>query len=161
PSERKTFEHGKLVSDVPSPDALVGMRDGLIQTTADVMTLVRALERGVSVPTEAGPVKLSPKQVQYYGLSMGGIYGTMLMGTDPDVRDGLLNSGGGPILDIFREAYFRFLLARQLRIDHPDLLNGGPGLSGFTESQPDPTDPPITHPHRGSSPIRWYLALGD
>src|SRR5207247_1836114 len=143
------FRRGKRVADIPSPDALVGMRDGLIQTTADVMALVRAIERGVSVPTDLGSVQLSAKRVQYYGLSMGGIYGTMLMGTDPDVPDGLLNSGGGPILDIFREAYFRFLLARQLRIDHPDLLNGGPGLNGFTESQPDPIDPPITHPHPG------------
>src|SRR5205823_9612221 len=63
--------------------------------------------------------------------------------------------------DIFREAYFRFLLARQMRIDHPNLLNGGPGLNGFTESQPDPTDPPITHPRPGSFPIRQYLAFGD
>src|SRR5438874_3359913 len=97
--------------------ALVGMRDGLIQTTSDVMALVRAIERGVSVPTDAGPVALSPKRVQYYGLSFGAIYGTMLMATDPDVRDGLLNSGGGPIFEAFREAYFRFLLAKLLRIN--------------------------------------------
>ena len=56
PSDRKIFEHGKRVADLPSPYVLVGMRDGLIQTTSDVMTLVRALERGVSVPTDAGLV---------------------------------------------------------------------------------------------------------
>jgi hypothetical protein len=158
PTDRKTFRHGKLVADTPSPNALVLMRDGLIQTTSDVMTLVRAIEHGVSVPTDAGPVKLSPRRVQYYGLSMGGIYGTMLMGTDPDVRDGLLNSGGGPIADIFREAFFRFLLGKDLRINRPSLLNGGPGLDGFTESEPDPTDPPNTHPRRGSFAIRQLVA---
>src|SRR5205807_501992 len=127
PTDRKMYRHGKVVADRPSPEQLVGLRDGVIQTTADLMTLVRAVERGVSVPTAAGPVALSPKHVQYYGLSFGGIYGTALMGTDPDVRDGFLNSGGGPILDIFREAFYRFLLAKWLGLNRPDLLNGGPG----------------------------------
>src|SRR5207244_11471456 len=71
PTDRKVFRRGKRVADVPSPDALVGMRDGLIQTTADVMALVRAIERGVSVPTDLGSVQLSAKRVQYYGVSMG------------------------------------------------------------------------------------------
>src|SRR5438874_2900739 len=55
PTDRKVFRGGKLVTDVPSPLALVDMRDGLIQTTADVMALVRAIEHGVSVPTDLGP----------------------------------------------------------------------------------------------------------
>src|SRR5437764_639091 len=77
------------------------------------------------------------------------------------VPDGFLNSGGGPILDIFREAYYRFLLAKWLRINRPNLLNGGPGLNGFTESEPDPTDPPMTHPAAGSFAIRRWLAYGN
>jgi hypothetical protein len=161
PTDRKVFRHGKLAADHPSPYQLVGLRDGVVQTTADVMALVRAIERGVSVPTAAGPIALSPKRVQYYGLSFGGIYGTALMGTDPDVRDGFLNSGGGPILDIFREAFYRSLLAKWLRLNRPGLLNGGPGLNGFTESEPDPTDPPITHPAPGSFAIRRFLAYGN
>jgi hypothetical protein len=142
-------------------NALVGLRDGLIQTTSDVMTLVRAVERGVNVPTSTGKVALSPKNVEYYGLSFGGIYGTMLMGTDPDVKVGFLNSGGGPILDIARESGFRDLLAASFKVSHPSLLNGGPGLDGFTESLPDMTDPPITTPYKGSFVIRQSLASGN
>jgi hypothetical protein len=161
PTDRKIFRNGKLVADLPNPDSLVGLRDGLIQTTADVMALVRVVERGVSVPTDLGPVPLSRHNVEYYGLSFGGIYGTMLMGTDPHVRVGFLNSGGGPIIDIARESGFRNLLAQSLAITHPDLLNGGPGLNGFTESLPDPTDAPITHPYKGSFALRQTFALAN
>jgi len=161
PSDHKIYDGGKLVADKPSPNALVGLRDGLIQTTSDVMALVRAVERGVSVPTTTGDVALSPKDVEYYGLSFGGIYGTMLMGTDPHVKVGFLNSGGGPILDIARESGFRDLLAASFKISHPNLLNGGPGLDGFTESLPAPTDPPITKPYKGSFVIRQSLASGN
>lgn len=161
PSDHKTYSGGKLVSDTPSPDELVGLRDGLVQTTADNMALVRAIERGVSVPTASGPVPLARTNVEYYGLSFGAIYGTMLMGTDPDVRVGYLNSGGGPILDIARLSGFRSLLASELAISRPSLLNGGPGLNGFTESQPLPTDPPITAPYQGSAPLRLFLAYGN
>jgi hypothetical protein len=141
--------------------ALVGLRDGLIQTTTDVMALVRVVERGVKVPTATGKVALSPKNVEYYGLSFGGIYGTMLMGTDPHVKVGFLNSGGGPIIDIARESGFRALLADSFKASHPNLLNGGPGLNGFTESLPDPTDKPITAPYKGSFRIRQSLAAAN
>jgi hypothetical protein len=161
PSDRKVYRNGTLVADIPSHDELVGLRDGLIQTVVDVMTLVRAVEHGVSVPTDLGPVHLSTAAPMYYGLSFGGIYGTMLMGTDPDVRVGFLNSGGGPILDIARESGFRGLLAAALKISHPDLLNGGPGLDGFTESLPDPTDPPQTDPVAGSFALRQFLSDGN
>jgi hypothetical protein len=161
PSDHKVFRNGKLVADNPNPNSLVGLRDGLIQTTTDVMALVRAVERGVKVPALTGPVALSPKNVQYYGLSFGAIYGTMLLGTDPHVKVGFLNSGGGPIIDIARESGFRNLLAASLKVSHPDILNGGPGLDGFTESQPDPTDPPITAPYKGSFLVRQTLASAN
>ena len=83
------------------------------------------------------------------------------MKTKWDVRDGFLNSGGGPIFDIFREAYFRFVLSRDLKLNHPNLRNGGPGLDQFTESEPDPCDPPNTHPRPGSFAIRWWLTEAD
>lgn len=161
PTDHKVFKDGKLVADRPNHKALVALRDGLIQTTSDVMAMVRAIEGGVSVPTDAGPVELSPKNVMYYGLSFGGIYGTMLMGTDPHVEVGFLNSGGGPILDIARESGFRDLLAAAMKIAHPNLRNGGPGMNGFTESQPDPTDDPITKPYKNSFQIRQFLAVGN
>lgn len=161
PTDHKTFSGAKLVDDAPPSDLAVGLRDGLVQSTSDNMALVRLLERGVTVPTPTGSVPLSTKNVMYYGLSFGGIYGTMLMGTDPDVKVGYLDVPGGPIIDIARLSGFRPLIQQQLGVARPNLLNGGPGLDGFTESLPLPDDPRETHPAPGSATIRQFLSFAN
>jgi hypothetical protein len=153
------------VTGEPSPNQIHGLRGGLIQTVVDNMALVRAVEAGMSVPScplgagsPSGVAPLAKDVTQYYGLSFGGIYGTMLMGTDPSLSQGLLNVGGGPIVDIARLSGFRDLLAATLRSSKPSLVNGGPGLDGFTESWPLPHDPPITDPVDGAIRIQRYLS---
>jgi hypothetical protein len=160
PAKSVTLTNGEVTAEEPSPNALHGLRGGLIQTTVDNMALVRAVEAGISVPscTLSPGATLKKEDVKYYGLSFGGIYGTMLMGTDPHVQSGLLNVPGGPIVDIARLSGFRPLLADTLRVSKPTLLNGGPGLHGFTESIPDPHDPPITDPAAGAVDLQRYLA---
>jgi hypothetical protein len=155
--------NGEVASEEPSPNQVHGLRGGLIQTVTDNMTLVRAVEAGIEVPNcpvggNGGSAKLATEGVQYYGLSFGGIYGTMLMGTDPHVSSGLLNVPGGPIVDIARLSGFRDRLAATLRTSKPTLLNGGPGREGFTESWPLPHDPPITDPVPGAMEIQRYLS---
>jgi hypothetical protein len=160
------------VTEEPSPNQIHSLRGGLLQTVVDNMALVRSVEAGMAVPScpagdlpgpgnaaPDGVASLSNDVTRYYGLSFGGIYGTMLMGTDPSVQRGLLNVGGGPIADIARLSGFRNLLADTLRTNKPPLLNGGPGLEGFTESQPLPHDPPITDPVPGAMAIQRYLSL--
>ncbi|MDQ6648979.1 MAG: hypothetical protein M3Z02_02485, partial [Actinomycetota bacterium] len=153
---------GNAPSNTPSRNALVGTRDGLIQTVVDNMALVRAVRSGTTVPScglAAAP--LSTTDTKYYGLSFGGIYGTMLMGTDPIVKAGLLNVPGGPIIDIARLSGFRDLLATQLGRSRPNLLNGGPGREGFTESIPLPNDPRVTAPVPGALTLQQYFAEGN
>jgi hypothetical protein len=153
------------VTEEPSPNQVHGLRGGLIQTVVDNMALVRAVEAGMEVPncplgafSPSAPAPLSDDVTRYYGLSFGGIYGTMLMGTDPSVDQGLLNVAGGPIVDIARLSGFRPLLAATLRTSRPSLTNGGPGRDGFTESWPLPHDPPITDPVAGAMAIQRSLA---
>ncbi|MDQ6649673.1 MAG: hypothetical protein M3Z02_06095, partial [Actinomycetota bacterium] len=153
---------GDAPTNTPSPNSLIGTRDGLIQTVIDNMALVRSVQAGITVPNcGLSSVKLAKTNVEYYGLSFGGIYGTMLMGTDPSVKAGLLNVPGGPIIDIARLSGFRDLLATQLGRSRPNLLNGGPGLEGFTESIPLPNDPRVTAPLPGAIPIQQYFALAN
>lgn len=162
PTDHKTVVGGNVVKDEPSTNALVGNRDGLIQTTVDNMAAVRLVESGVTVPGCSGQaVPLAKTNVSYYGLSFGGIYGTMLLGTDPHVRRGLLNVPGGPIADIARTGGFRNLLADQLRVSHPNLLNGGPGRDGFTEDIPQPFGAPVTSPRPGAFLLQDYLAKAN
>ncbi len=154
----------------PSHKPVDGVRSGLIQTVIDNMALARSIALGAVVPvvpTNAGDV-LSKTDISYYGLSFGGIYGTMLMGTDPMIHKGLLNVPGGPIVDIARLSTFRHNIADTLKWGKPDIRNGGPGINGFTESIPLRGDPSMTSPRPGAIPLQelfgqtnWYDRSGS
>ncbi len=157
PTDHKAFDgSGNLVSDTPSHYATVGLRDGLLQSTVNLMALVRMVEGGVDLLGD-GSVTLARHVLGYYGQSFGGIYGTMLMATDTHLTVGVLNVPGGPIVEIARLSGFRNLLADQLRVSRPTLLNGGPGLNGFTESMPLRLDPPMVAPYPGATTIQRYF----
>ena len=157
PTDHKTVDaNGNVIADAPSTYATVGLRDGLIQTAINVMAMVRMVERGVDVLGD-GTVTLQKHVLGYYGQSFGAIYGTMVMATDTHLTVGVLNVGGGPIIEIARLSGFRNLLADTLRVSRPTLLNGGPGLNGFTESMPLRLDPPVTNPYPGATTIQKYF----
>jgi len=140
----------------PAPYAQVGSRDGLRQTAADIMTLVRAIALGVDLNDDGVP-ELQPVGTDYYGQSFGGIYGTMLAGTDPLLEAIGLNVSGGPISEIARlSPSFRPLVTEALAGAQPPLLNGG--FFGFTESLPLAGDPPVLDPAPGALPIQQFLA---
>jgi hypothetical protein len=137
-----------------SPLALIGMRDGLRQTTADLMQLVRAIHRGVDVDGD-GRIDLDRERIHYFGQSLGGIYGTLLMAVDPLVRVGVLNVAGGPIVEIARQSpVFRGLAMNQLRQRRPPLANGE---NDFTESLQLPGEAPVREPAPGALAIQAYL----
>jgi hypothetical protein len=154
-------------SQLPSHKTVDGLQSGLLQTAIDNMTLQRAIASGVDIPTVGNDV-LSHTNIYYYGLSFGSIYGTMLMGADNHLSVGLLNVGGGPIIDIARLSSFRGNLHDSLAVVKPSLLNGGPGLNGFTESIPLRQDPPVTKPYPGAMQLQelfaatnWYDRSGS
>ena len=154
-------------SELPSRKPLDGLESGLVQTVVDNMALGRALKAGLDIPG-VGTNLVDPAKIMYYGLSFGGIYGTMLMGTDPLFHRGLLNVPGGPIVDIARLSGFRGDLAATLKRSRPNLLNGGPGLDGFTEDLPLRNDPPKVITHPGAAALQelfgtsnWYERTGS
>ena len=126
------------------PFTLIGNRDGLRQTTIDLMQLVKVLEGGVDVDGD-GTDDLSTSRLYYAGQSFGGIYGTQLMGLEPDLRAGVLNVAGGPIIEIarlspsFRGLVGLSLLSRTLYNAVPN-----PGLTNFHENIPLRNLPPVT-----------------
>ena len=152
---------------LPSHKPIDGLSSGLVQTVVDNMALARSVQTGMDIPG-VGTNLFSGRPIMYYGLSFGGIYGTMLMGTDPVFHQGLLNVPGGPIADIARLSSFRTDLANTLKYAKPDLLNGGPGLDGFTEDLPLRNDPPEVITHTGAEQIQelfgetnWYDRSGS
>jgi dienelactone hydrolase len=136
------------------PLAIVASRDGLRQTTADLMQLVRALRRGVDVDGDGQP-DLDGERVHYVGQSFGGIYGTLLLAVDPLVPLGVLNVPGAPIVEVARQAsVFRPFAVEQLRRRRPPLMNGD---RDFVESIPLWGEPPVRMPARGALDIQAYF----
>jgi fermentation-respiration switch protein FrsA (DUF1100 family) len=134
--------------------SLISNRDGLRQTTADLMQLVRAIRRGVDVDGDGRP-DLAREPITYFGQSFGGIYGTLLMAVDPLVPVGVLNVAGGPIVEIARQSpVFRGLVVDHLRRRVPPLMNGE---QDFTESIPLPGEGPVREPAAGALAIQAYL----
>ncbi|HZV95614.1 MAG TPA: hypothetical protein VFF62_06790 [Candidatus Nitrosocosmicus sp.] len=150
-------EDGKIelaegVSTLPgTPLATLSSRDGLKQTVADLMQLVRAIRRGIDVDGDGRP-DLDGERIHYLGQSFGGIYGTLLMVVEPRIRLGVLNVPGGPIVEIGRQAAaFRPGVIRTLSLRNPSLMNGE---KDFTESIPLFDEPPVKQPAAGSLEIQ-------
>jgi hypothetical protein len=153
--------------ELPSHKPVDGLRSGLIQTAVDNMALGRALTAGLAIPG-VGKDLVDPRRIMYYGISFGGIYGTMLVGSDPLFHRALLNVPGGPIVDIARLSSFRGDLADQLARARPSMLNGGPGVAGFTEDLPLRGEKPRVIRHRGAAALQelfsssnWYERSGS
>jgi hypothetical protein len=77
------------------PQEIISQRDGRIQTTADLMQLVRVIEAGVDVEGD-GTADLDSSRIYYVSASLGSWYGAPFLAVEPDVTAGVLNTVGGP-----------------------------------------------------------------
>jgi hypothetical protein len=127
------------VGAVGAANELVSNRDGLRQTTIDLMQLVKVLQQG----SIAG---LSTSRIYYAGQSFGGIYGVQLLGLDPDIRAGVPNVPGGSISEIARlSPSFRALVGIALLTHAPSLYNASPvTFTNFDENMPLRNLQPVT-----------------
>jgi hypothetical protein len=142
------------------PFTLVSNRDGLRQTVIDLMQLVRQLEVGIDVDGN-GSRDLDPARVFYFGQSFGGIYGTKLLAVEPNIRVGVPNVPGGPIVEIARlSPSFRPLVWLNLVGRTPPLANL-PGLFQFNENMPLRDLPPLVDVVPGAPPIQQLLERGE
>ncbi|HWN22312.1 MAG TPA: Ig-like domain-containing protein, partial [Gaiellaceae bacterium] len=124
-----------------APQTLVSNRDGLRQTVIDLMQLVRELEVGMDVDGD-GARDLDPARISYFGQSFGGIYGTTFLAVEPNVRTGVPNVPGGPIIEIARlSPTFRPLVWLSL-VNRTPMLANLPGLFQFDENLPLRNEPP-------------------
>jgi hypothetical protein len=134
------------------PRILVGSSDALRQTTIDLMQLVRVIQVGMDVDGD-GVGDLDASRIYYFGQSFGGIYGTIFLGVERDVRVGVPNVPGGAIIDIvrlspvFRGLFIQAALARNLANapapvfaienlplrDQPPVVNDVPGAIALQE----------------------------
>jgi hypothetical protein len=141
--------------------SLVAGRDGLRQTVVDIMQLVREIQLGIDVDGN-GSADLNASRIYYAGQSFGGIYGTQLLGLEPDIRAGVPNVPGGPIIEIARlSPSFRPLVGIGLISRTPSLYNvlpaNAPLYTNFDENMPLRNLPILTDTVPGASAIQELI----
>jgi len=113
-----------------APRSIVRERDGLRQTVADLMQLVRVIEVGVDAEGD-GARDLDPSRINYLGQSLGGTFGTEFLAVEPSVHVGVLNVPGGPTIDSIRlSTQNRPAVGTALASRTPSLLNS-PGVASL------------------------------
>jgi Bacterial virulence factor lipase N-terminal len=145
------------------PRNIIGSRDGLRQTVIDLMQLVRQVEVGIDIDGD-GTADLNAQRIYYAGQSFGGIYGTKLLGIEPNIKAGVPNVPGGSIAEVARLGVFRFLTAVNLATRQPQLLNlpPTPGVPvpfnlNFNENMPLRDLPPVVNNVPGATAIAQVL----
>jgi hypothetical protein len=139
--------------------SIVSNRDGLRQTTFDLVELVHMLQSGVDVDGNGSP-DLSTSRIYYAGQSFGGIYGVELLGLEPTIHAGVPNVPGGPIVEIARlSPSFRPLVGIALITRSPSLYNEPPNatLTSFNENMPLRDQPLVVDTVPGASAIQDYI----
>ena len=121
-----------------SPQKIIFFTDGVRQTVADLMQLVRVIQVGIDVDGDGLP-DLDPSRIYYVGTSLGTNYGIPFQAIEPSVLVGVLNVGGAPIIANRRlTPSNRSVLGALLASRTPSLING-PGivsLEGVSVSAP-------------------------
>ena len=81
---------------------LLATRDNFRQSVVDLLQLKRAITKIKELDDNELPgiLKLDESKVSYFGISLGGIIGTIFMTVAPDVKVGVLNVPGGGLVDI-------------------------------------------------------------
>ena len=116
--------------DAAPPMSVLRSRDGIRQTVADLMQLVRVIETGVDVDGN-GVRDLDPSRIYYAGHSLGGMYGAPFFALDRSVAAAALNV---PVaLNALRGVWsptFRANRGTWLADRTPSLINS-PGLTSI------------------------------
>jgi dienelactone hydrolase len=146
-------------SSAVRPNALRGSTDGLRQTITDLMQLVREVQAGIDVDGDGSP-DLDPARIYYTGQSFGGIYGTMFLAIEPDVRVGVPNVPGGPAIEIirlspfFRDSLFAPGVALRGLINNPSGATPGQQV---IENIPLRNEPPRVNNVAGAMALQEYI----
>jgi hypothetical protein len=154
-------------SSAAAPRSLVGSADALRQTTIDLMQLVREIQVGMDVDGD-GAADLDAGRIYYFGQSFGGIYGTIFLGIERDVRVGVPNVPGGPIIDIvrlspnFRVAILTPSVAARGLINLPSVfLPNGTEIQQFNENSPLRDLPTVINNVAGAIAIQDFFEQSD
>lgn len=144
--------------------------DRLHQAMVAAMTLARTA-RGAIAADQAlfvdGAQVIEDDRIDYYGISLGGVMGAVLMGYSPDLERGVLNVGGAGWSLLMQRSTNWALFKLILGGSYPDKLDQQMVIE-VIQAQLDPADgmtaaPLLSAPLPGNPPKRILLqmAVGD
>jgi len=142
-------------SSTAAPRALLGSTDALRQTAVDLMQLTRVIKSGGIDVDGDGHGDFNPNRIYYFGQSFGGIYGTMFLAIEPNVRVGVPNVAGGSTIEIirlspvFRGLFLQAVFAR-------GLANAGSPIIAV-ENFPLRDQPPVINNVPGAMEIQRFM----
>ena len=142
--------------DAAPPRTIISNRDGLRQTVADVMQLVRMIEVGIDVDGDSAP-DLDPSRIYYFGASQGGSIGVLFLAVEPSVMAGVPISTGGSNIEARRLS--RRGVAARLASRTPPLINT-PGITSLDGVSTPPPHFNENMPLRDGIPLAVRLADG-
>jgi len=122
----------------PPPRTVIFFTDGIRQTVADLMQLVRVIEVGMDADGDGSP-DLDPSRIHYLGNSLGSNYGVVFLGVEPSVQAGVFTVAGGADIDHRRlSPAGRSAVGRLLDARTPSLIDppGIASLSGVAAGAP-------------------------
>jgi len=149
------------------PHTIIWDRDGQRQTVIDLIQCVRVIQAGMDVDDD-GVSDIDPSRIYYYGVSLGGMYGAMLLATEPDIRAGALVVPGGSrvVWSRLGTGTHRNALGTALLRRVPSLINVG-GIV-FNEDMPLRNQPALITTVEGALVIQealenqeWVSLSGD
>lgn len=146
-----------------SPWTIIANRDTGRQTIADMMQLVRVIQRGMDLDDD-GIEDIDPSRIFFFGHSAGGTIGPMFLAVEPDVHAGVFNAIATPydglrLSPLFRPGIGRLLAQRGL-VNSPGLsLIGGVATSApfFNENLPSRNEPALSNTVAGAIEIQQSL----
>lgn len=109
------------------PREILRVRDGFRQTAVDLMQLVRAIEVGMDVDGDGIP-DLDSSRIYYLGHSQAGMYGTLFLAVEPNVRVASFTSAGVALPFITLGNARGGVHGAALRTRVPSLINA-PGIT--------------------------------
>jgi hypothetical protein len=148
--------------------SMVGSRDGMRQTVADLFQLVRQIQGGIDVDGD-GSVDLDASRIYYAGQSWGGIYGGSFFAVEPAIKAAVLNVAGGSLFETTRLGGFRIASRGiDLAARIPSLINlpPAPGVAApnnlrFEESIPLRNQPVLVTNVPGATAIAQMFDRGE
>ena len=159
------------------PFAAITNRDGLQQTVAEMMQLVRVIQVGMDVDGDGKP-DLDAARLYFLGSSLGGNYGIPFQSLEPTIRAGSMSFAGAPRAEANRlSSAFRGVIGTLLQDRIPSLINapgvtqiGGANIPApyFNENKPLRNLPPLMNNVVGAMDIQrvmdyqiWINKLSD